>query len=175
MESNLVTKKVNEEPDVWADDEKPAVVEHVGNSDRDGAVITLKAGTGFDAPWIVLHATSPQDAIAQMTDDSWDELKDLTVRKAKEFAKAFGGSAGFSKPAASASTGFKKPAAKKSSSGPEYDEDSDTYSCDHGEMVWKTGKSGRGSWYAYMCPAGQNDPSKCDPAWANKDGSLQNR
>jgi hypothetical protein len=167
----LVTKKVNEEPDVWADDEKPAVVEHMGKPDRDGIVVTSKAGAGFEVPWIVLHATDIKDAIEQLNSDEYTELMDLTSRKAKEFTKAFGGSAGFSKPAATASSGFKKPAAKK----PVYDEDSDTYECEHGERTWVTGRSGKGPWQAWMCPADKNDPSKCDPLWANKDGSLQNR
>ena len=177
MENELVTKKVNEESDPWEDTDKVDVQAEYANrpSEREFLTVTLKAGTGYDAPWLVFHANSVAEALESLKHEDLDELMDLTARKGKELAKAFGGSAGFSKPAAAASTGFKKPAAKKYSDGPVYDEDTDTCLCEHGPMTWKTGKSGKGPWYAYMCPAAQNDPSKCEPAWANKDGSLQNR
>jgi hypothetical protein len=171
MESNLVTKKVNEESDdVWAD-KTVEVLKHIDSLDREFLTVTLKAGTGYDAPWLVFHANSVDEALESLQHEKLDELMDLTARKGKELAKAFGGSTGFSKPAASASTGFKKPATKK----PAYDVDSDTHECEHGERDWVTGRSGKGPWQAWMCPADKNDPSKCDPLWANKDGSLQNR
>jgi hypothetical protein len=166
----MVTKKVEPTEDPWEDD-KPSVIEHVGNPDREFLTVTLKAGTGFDAPWLVFHTSSVTEALESLQHDDLDELMDLTARRGKELAKAFGGSAGFSKPSAGGSTGYKKPAAKK----PVYDEDSDTYDCEHGERTWVTGRSGKGPWQAWMCPADKNDPSKCDPLWANKDGSLQNR
>lgn len=37
--------------------------------------------------------------------------------------------------------------------------------CAHGPMEWKTGTSAKGPWKAWMCPAGKNDPYKCDPQW----------
>lgn len=108
----MVTKNTapQAEEDPWKD--SPKVVEHVGSPDRDGAVITLKAGAGYDAPWIVLHATSQEDAVKQLTDDVHTELMDLVARKAKEFARAFGGVPMASgKPAASGGWGGKSQAA----------------------------------------------------------------
>jgi hypothetical protein len=117
MESNLVTKKEPVGKDPWDDDEHDeTAVTHVGTSDRDGMVVTLKAGSGYNAPWLVLHAVSVADATSQMQADSWDELADLTARKNKEFEKLFGGllqaaqkasgggGGGWSKPKASASS-----------------------------------------------------------------------
>src|SRR5947208_13262224 len=40
--------------------------------------------SGFEVPWIVLHATDVADAIAQLNSDEYTELMDLTARKAKE-------------------------------------------------------------------------------------------
>ena len=109
----LVTKKNDIEPavyageqDPWEDAERPVV--HAGKPDRDGAVVTLKAGAGYDAPWIVLHATSVDDAISQLNGDEFTELMDLAARKGKEFAKLFGGAQSFAKPAGN--TGWSKPA-----------------------------------------------------------------
>jgi len=171
LENNLVTKKVNEEPDAWADDEKTVAAPSYTDPNREFLTVTLKAGTGYDAPWLVFHANSVDEALESLQHDKLDELMDLTARKGKELAKAFGGSTGFSKPAAAPFSGYKKPAAKK----PAYDEDSDTYSCEHGERAWVTGRSGKGPWYAYMCPADKDDPSKCRPLWAKKDGTVQDR
>lgn len=139
-------------------------------SDRDFLTVTLKAGTGYDAPWLVFHANSVSEALEALQDEQLDELMDLTARKGKELAKAFGGSAGFSKPAGSTSSGYKKPAAKQAVSEPD-----EAPECDHGERNWVTGRSAKGPWYAWMCPADKNDRSKCDPMWANKDGSVQDR
>ena len=173
LESNLVTKKVESTEDPWEDTDKVDVQAEYANrpSEREFLTVTLKAGTGYDAPWLVFHANSVAEALESLKHEDLDELMDLTARKGKELAKAFGGSAGFSKPAGTASTGFKKPTAKK----PVYDEDSDTYECEHGPREWVSKKGAKGFWYAYMCPADSNDPSRCSPLWANKDGSLQNR
>jgi hypothetical protein len=35
--------------------------------------------------------------------------------------------------------------------------------CVHGPMVYKTGGFGQKEWAAWMCPAPQGDPSKCQP------------
>lgn len=35
--------------------------------------------------------------------------------------------------------------------------------CAHGTMVYKTGGSGPKQWSAWMCPAPQGDPTKCQP------------
>ena len=37
--------------------------------------------------------------------------------------------------------------------------------CKHGAMVYKTGTNAKGAWKAWMCPAGQKDPSRCEPVW----------
>ena len=171
MENELVVKKPEAQTDTWAEPTE-RVVEHVAKPERDGVVVTSKAGTGFDAPWIVLHAVDIQDAINQFNSDEYTELMDLAARKSKEFAKAFGGSAGTSKPAASSGGwGAKKLAAKQSVSEP----DEEGPECDHGVRNWVTGRSAKGPWQAWMCPAEKNDRSKCDPIWANKDGSPQDR
>lgn len=37
--------------------------------------------------------------------------------------------------------------------------------CRHGAMVFKSGTNAKGAWKAWMCPAGQKDPSRCEPVW----------
>lgn len=166
-----VKKPVETTEDPWEDGTKgDALILHTEDPNREFLTVTLKAGTGYDAPWLVFHANSVEEALESLQHDQLDELMDLTARKGKELAKAFGGSTGYSKPAGSTSSGYKKPAAKQAVSEPD-----EAPECDHGERNWVTGRSAKGPWYAWMCPADKNDRSKCDPMWANKDGSVQDR
>jgi len=168
-ESKLVTKKVDGSPDPWED--KPPVVEHTGKPDRDGVVVTSKAGAGFEVPWIVLHATDVADAIAQLNSDEYTELMDLTARKAKEFAKAFGGSQGFAKPPAAASTGGWSKPAPQAASAPAGDIPSGTcpvHNCDLVYVEPFTKRDGTTVSARVACPV-----PKCyaKTFWHNKDGS----
>ncbi len=77
---------------------KPAV-------DSDGKVtITLKGGSGFDAPWIVIHASDIPDAYEQLSDDNAALLVELMgkVKKAGAFFSGGNGQAGRPAPAAAA-------------------------------------------------------------------------
>src|SRR3989475_5076265 len=165
----LVTKKVEETPDPWED--KPSVVEHTGKPDRDGVVVTSKAGAGFEVPWIVLHATDVADAIAQLNSDEYTELMDLTARKAKEFAKAFGGSQSFAKPAAQASSGGWSKPAQQAASAPAGNIPSGTcpvHNCDLVKVDAFTKRDGTSVNARVGCPV-----PKCYSAttWQNDDGS----
>jgi hypothetical protein len=172
MESNLVTKKVNEGPDAWADKEEPNEVPYqqiVPISDREFLTVTLKAGTGFDSPWLVIHANSVDEAVETLQHEKLDELMDLTARKAKELAKAYGGSTGFSKPAAASSgTGYSKPASQAPAGAVEWDPEAEEYTCAHGDATQRKGESAKGPWTGYFCPLPKGDPAQCAPKFLNK-------
>lgn len=176
----MPVKKTDEptEQDVWADDtEMPAkwapTDKGWDGNDRDMITISLKGGSGTQA-WIVGHFNSVEEAVDVFNNPEWEELIKLTVERGNELQEAYGGS---SKPAARASAGRSggswgsksKPAEKSysRSSGPQY---KDEYDCDHGERDWVA----KGTWQAWMCPSDDKD-DKCDPLWANKDGSLQTK
>lgn len=109
----MVAKKEEELPDPWVDPKEVVI-------DRDRLTITLKAGGGYDAPWLVYHASTVEEGIDFLTHDRYDELADLTARKGKELAKAFGGPVAAAAPKAPFSgSGWKgKPAASSSSEQP---------------------------------------------------------
>ncbi|GAB4588690.1 hypothetical protein [Nocardia sp. IFM 10818] len=53
--------------------------------DSDGKiVVTFKAGAGFDAPWIVIHADSIADAAAQIGKELYKLMED-TAKAAEHF------------------------------------------------------------------------------------------
>lgn len=167
MENELVVKKPEPQEDSWADE--PKVVEHTGKPERDGAVVTVKAGAGYDAPWIVLHATSMADATEQLNSDEFTELMDLTARKGKEFAKAFGGSQSFSKPSGGGGWGNKTSAASSSPAGAvEWDAEAEEYTCVHGGAVQRKGESDKGPWTGYFCPQPKGSGDNCSPKFLNK-------
>lgn len=164
METELVVKKPEVQEDTWAEPTPTNPVTVVqGSGDREWASITFKAGTGYNAPWLVLKPSSMEEAQGMVNHEDLSELLDQIARKNKEFEKAFGGAPAVSKPAASSGGwGAKKPAAKPAVSD-------DAPECEHGERTWVD----KGAWRAWMCPAERDDPSKCDPIWANEDGSPQ--
>lgn len=52
-------------------------------------VATMKAGTGFDAPWVVVHGPDAADVVAQLKADSMRELVEQTSAVSRAFAKEF--------------------------------------------------------------------------------------
>lgn len=49
-------------------------------------VITLKAGSGYDAPWIVVHASDVNEAGTILSDENFDALMAKTAERAQGFA-----------------------------------------------------------------------------------------
>ncbi len=117
----MVAKKEEELPDAWVDPTEVVI-------DRDRLTITLKAGAGYDAPWLVYHASTVEEGIDFLTHDRYDELADLTARKGKELAKAFGGPVAAVKAPASSGGGWSKPKASASSERP--DDTCPVHNCD---------------------------------------------
>lgn len=168
MEHDLVTKKTEETVDPWQDaTQGDALVLHTEDPNRDFLTVTLKAGTGFDAPWLVFHANSVDEALESLQHDKLDELMDLTARKSKALAAAFGGSQGFSK--APTSTGWSKPA--QAVSQPAGDRPTGTcpvHNCDLAYQDAFKKRDGSEISARVACPV-----PKCyaKTFWLNKDGS----
>lgn len=167
-----VKKSEPVEIDDWSDKQDAApdwAAERTAPSKARPCNFTLK-GKGSSDSWLVIYYDTTEDALEVLEDPRLDDLMDAIAAKNEEFQGRFKASGGFSKPAAKSSGGWggKKPAAKASrSSEPTY---SDDYDCEHGERDWVS----KGTWQAWMCPSDDRD-DKCDPLWANKDGSLQKK
>lgn len=56
-------------------------------SDQDKIVTTLKGGSGYDAPWIVIHSDSPEDALETLNNPAMEDLINRTQEVGKFFAK----------------------------------------------------------------------------------------
>lgn len=119
------------------------------NGPAEGITVTLKAGPGYEAPWIVIHAADAASALRQVKDAVMSELAQATVTMAQWFSTKASGA----KPVNSGTpTQRSEPAGKPPSmGGPD-----GSKSCRHGEMTWadRVAKSGANSgrrYQAYMC------------------------
>lgn len=122
-----------------------------GSGDQGKVSVTLKGGSGFDAPWIVLYGDTPAEVASQM-DEELAALATKTAKVAKFFQAQVGPSqAGRPQPG--------KPEAASQAPGGE------TKSCSHGEMVFRSGvnASTKKTWKAYFCPTPKDTPGQCKP------------
>lgn len=127
----------------------------------DEVVVTLKAGTSFSDPWIVLHAKNVQAALNHLSDNNLKELMDRVKRAGKYFvgekdlepAKRVGLTT--PEPAKT----WQPPIAQAPPAG-------ESRYCSHGEMVYKTSKKDAPKkWRAFMCPQPQGESDRCTPQW----------
>lgn len=61
---------------------------------QDKIVVTLKGGSGYDAPWIVIHADTVEQATEILKDEAAKELIDQTKKVAGYFSAGSGKSSG---------------------------------------------------------------------------------
>lgn len=128
----------------------------------DKIVVTLKGGTGYDAPWIVIHASDLQEAHNHFAGDNSKLMHDLMAR-VQNASKQFAGSAPTSTVAQNTPVQVRSnvPAGAQQAPGGE------TRQCSHGEMAYRTGRSQKdgGTWKAFMCPTPKGTPNQCAPQW----------
>jgi hypothetical protein len=115
-------------------------------------VVTLKGGTGYDAPWVVIHAATVADAQDQLEDKALGAL----IERTKRVAAHFSGGGQPSGPARSASTsgGAPRPATPAHQEAPGGEE----RFCKHGPMKFRSGTSKAGNVYkGFFCQESNRD------------------
>lgn len=117
---------------------------------KEGVTITLKGGAGFDAPWIVIHATDVQDAHDTVSGENATLLAKLMerVRHAASHFTSLGGPVTTPGGGAPARPGNEAPEGVADAPGPDW--------------TYKTGvgKNGK-TWRAWMPPRGSSE----NPVW----------
>lgn len=116
----------------------------------DGKVVlTLKGGAGFDAPWIVIHATDLSDAYEQVSGENAELLVKLMEQTTKAAQRFSGNKGGAAAPSNRAPAGaVEPPAGTPAAPGPDW-----TYKTG----VGKTGKP----WKGWFPPRGSSE----QPVW----------
>ena len=162
----MVTKKESPEVDPWDDKEDRPVVTVARGSSSEWATITLKAGTGYNAPWLVFKPTSIEDAKDIMQHEDLEELIDLVARRNKEFERAFGGAPVAAKPAGN--SGGWKGKAQTNTSSDVPSGTCPTHNCDLVKVDGFTKRDGTAVSARVGCPV-----PKCyaKTFWQNDDGT----
>lgn len=124
---------------------------------NDQISITLKGGTGFDAPWIVVKGTSPEEALEILNKVRELGLMDTTAKAAAMFQGHVGGGSGGS----GVRQGQGGNRAGGQNAKPATPPGVAAKSCSHGEMVYRTGNGAKGPWQAFFCPTPKGTPNQC--------------
>ncbi|MFF9481420.1 hypothetical protein [Streptomyces sp. NPDC014733] len=126
-------------------------------TDGNKVRVTLKGGTGYDAPWITIDGVNVADALAQL--DEKELIKGLIDAAAK--AGRYFASTG--KPPAAGSGPKKFEGGRVVSAGAGGGDPQGDVTCVHGDRVHRTGAT----WEAMFCPAREKS-EQCPPAWKDK-------
>lgn len=110
--------------------------------------VTLKAGSGYDAPWVVFRGDNPEEIYAELSKlENDEEFLRAVVAIATSFKGLWVESSGASSPAPAAQGGF--PPQRSGPAGP-------TCSKCGSALTWQTWakKDGSRTFEAWKCPSG---------------------
>jgi hypothetical protein len=118
---------------------------------------TLKAGAGYEAPWITVDGDNAADLEAKL-----DGLTDSVLTKVAEVAELLRAAhtvvVGSGQPATTGQT--QTQSATVTSNG-----GSGLKTCEHGVRVKREGTSSKGKWTGYFCALPKGSAGACDPVW----------
>ena len=127
-----------------------------------GVTVTLKAGVGFEAPWIVIHASDVGDALKQVDTGDFATLAERTVSAAEFFRAAHRVKTELGAPPQAAAPSWSDQGSQQApvqQAAPQGGKQ-----CAHGAMVYREAKAGSGKdWKAYFCPTPQGTANQCKP------------
>lgn len=127
----------------------------------EGITVTLKGNGGYDAPWIVIHATDATSALAQLKSAAMTELAGATATIAQWWYGKFGaparqGGGNSSQGAAPAGAPAGQPAPQEAPGGKQE-------FCSHGAMQYRDAVSKAGKAYkGFFCPERDRN-AQCEP------------
>lgn len=128
----------------------------VTTSGESKVTATLKAGAGYDSPWLVFHGASVTELLEMMSDPNFPKLLTWTTASAQKFGEGWKPTGPVSDLVKTASTPQGKPEAATNTGG-------NTPYCKHGAMTPRSGfKNGR-AWSGHFCPTPQGTPDQCSP------------
>ena len=148
------------------------------SENNNGVTVTLKAGQGFEAPWIVIHAESVADAKDQIDQGVFAELAERTVAAAEFFRAAHNVKKGLaaneaaSAPAQQNGPSWSQGGSRQDGGASNYATNSgapaqqgEGKTCIHGPMTYRegVGKQSGKPYKAYFCAAPKGTANQCAP------------
>lgn len=142
---------------------KPAPAPRPIVEGADGKVVlTFKGGTGFDAPWIVVHATDLDDALSYVNQQNGLKFQDL-MNRVQNAAKGFAALGGGSAPAPQGGGQQQSNAPQAAQQAPNGQREF----CSHGEMEFKSGVSKAGKPYSLFSCTVRDRNQQCKAKYLN--------
>jgi hypothetical protein len=136
---------------------------------EDAIRVTLKAGTGYDAPWVTIGADTVEEVSNLLITATEQDLFELVVQASQNL---LGKQAVFNlaKPAAAVHPSAQALAAVNPIAAVQVAQaaarpaaDPSVTTCVHGQRVFREGVGNKGPWSAWFCPTEKGDPTKCKP------------
>lgn len=124
---------------------------------------TLKAGPGYEAPWLTVDASTPDELVARLQGLAESHLQ-VVADVAALFRNAHTVAAGgVTVPQVEAPAAV--PAATVTQSAPPVQNGGELRTCQHGVRTKRTGTGRTGAWTAYFCSLPKGTPGACEPIW----------
>lgn len=120
---------------------------------------TLKAGGGYEAPWVTVDGDDAADLEAKL-----DSLTEGVLQKVAEVAELLRSAYTVVAGAQTAATGGQTEAA--SATVTPISGGSGLKTCEHGVRVKREGTSAKGKWTGYFCALPKGSAGACDVIWA---------
>lgn len=129
--------------------------------------VTLKAGPGYEAPWITVQADDPRE-LAKYLDAITDVVAPAAVNASQGlqgvYNVAHGLGATVERTERQERTEYRDTTPRDTGGAPDA-----APTCVHGPMIRRTSKPGDAKkWGAYFCPQPRTATDKCDPIWDPK-------
>lgn len=119
--------------------------------------VTLKGGTGYNAPWVVIHGSTVTDALNQINDADLAALLERAQRATTYFAAKADTPTPTTAAQGASQTQSGQPAASVAGQG------GAVKTCVHGTMVVRAGVKNGKAWSGHFCPTPQGTPDQCRP------------
>lgn len=124
---------------------------------------TLKAGPGYEAPWLTVDASTPDELVARLQGLSENHLQVVA-----DVAALFRGAHTVAAGGATVAPAQPAPAAQPATvtqSAPPVQNGGELRTCQHGVRTKRTGTGRTGPWTAYFCTLPKGTPGACEPIW----------
>lgn len=129
--------------------------------------VTLKGGTGFDAPWVVIHSASVEAAAEELSKvDSLKSLLENASRVGQFFARLGGGGGSAPHSGGNGGQNNSRPGAPAGQPAPMTAPGGRIEYCAHGEMTYRegVGKASGKAYKGFFCPE-RDRSNQCEPKY----------
>lgn len=131
---------------------------------------TLKAGAGYEAPWLTVNGNNAEDLYKRLQDVVSNDgtLLSTLAEVAEQFRAAHVVAAGLPKEQPQSGWGNGGGGnQQQGGGGNDAPPAGGNHVCPHGVRVRREGSSSKGKWVGFFCPLPKGNANQCDPEWGD--------